>query len=258
MATKTEPYAGTQSILRALSLLEVFSDKQPEWNLAELTKAVDLNRTTLYRLLTALESFDIVVRDPTTDRYRLGSGIIVLGGRAIRANPVRAVSQSELKDLAVKTGETTTLEILSGTEVVVIDEVSVDRLMSGTQAIGTRWPAYATSTGNAIMAHLPSTKFEAILQTPLPQLTPKTITSPDILRRRLSQIREDGFAISAEALEIGYTDIGAPVRNFDGQPIAAISVGGPTARLTDTCLPEISALVRDSAIHISRQLGWRS
>ncbi len=257
MATKNEPYAGTQAVLRALSLLDIFSDKQPEWNLAELTKAVDLNRTTLYRLLTALESAHIIVRDPETERYRLGSGAIVLGGQAIRANPVRAVSQPQLEKLAAATGETASLEILSGSEIVVIDEVSVDRLMSGTQAIGTRWPAHATSTGQAIMSHLPAAKLEALLQNPLPPITPQTITSPHILRHSLAQIREDGYAISAGALEIGYTDIGAPIRNYDDQPIAAISVGGPTARLTASRLPQIGALLRHAATHISTQLGWR-
>lgn len=257
MTAKTEPYGGTQAVVRALSLLEVFTDNQPEWNLAGLTRAVGLNRTTLYRLLTALESFDIVTRDPETDRYRLGPGLIHLGGRAIRANPVRAVSKPELEKLAATTGETATLEILVGHEMMVIDEVSVDRLLGGTQSIGTRWPAYATSTGNAIMAHLTQTNLEALLQVPLPQLTPKTITSPDMLCRCLAQIRADGYAISVEALELGYTDIGAPVRNCDGQPVAAISVGGPTIRLTSARLPQIGALVRDAAIHISNGLGWR-
>ena len=121
MAAKTEPYAGTQAVVRALLLLEVFSDKQPEWSLTDLTKSLDLNRTTIYRLLTALESFDMVACDPETDRYRLGSGIIELGGRAIRANPVRMVSKPILEKLAAETGEMATLEILSAHEVLVID-----------------------------------------------------------------------------------------------------------------------------------------
>ena len=105
-------------------------------------------------------------------------------------------------------------------------EVSVDRFISGTQSIGTRWPAFATSTGNAIMAHLPSAEVEAILQAPMPQLTPKTITSPKLLRQRLEQIRKDGYAVSEEALELGFTDIGGPIRNHDGYPVAAIGLSG--------------------------------
>jgi len=257
VATKTEPYAGTQAVVRALSLLEIFSDKQPEWNLTDLTKALDLNRTTIYRLLTALESFDMVTCDSETDRYRLGSGIIELGGRAIRANPVRSVSKPVLEKLAAVTGEMATLEILSAYEVLVIDEVSVDRFISGTQSIGTRWPAFATSTGNAMMSYLSSAEVEAILQAPLPQLTPKTITSPEILRQHLAQIREDGYAVSEEALELGFTDIGAPIRNHDGHPVAAIGLSGAAVRLSGARLPEISVLIRDSAQDISTQLGWR-
>ncbi len=258
MTVKNEPYAGTQAVVRAISLLEAFTDQHPEWDLVDLTKAVGLNRTTGYRLLTALENFDMVVRNPETDRYRLGSGVITLGGRAIRANPVRTVSRPELEQLAALTGEMSTLEILSGHEVVVIDAVSVDRLISGSQSIGTRWPAGATSTGKAIMAYLSEAAVAEVLQTPVPQLTPKTITAPEQLHQCLAQIRDNGFAISIEALELGVIDIGASIRNYDDQPIAAISVTGPAVRLTESRLPQIGLNVRETALRISTQLGWRS
>ncbi len=256
--SKNEPYPGTQSVLRAMSLLDILSDKQPEWHLSELTKATNLNRTTVFRLLTALESFDLVVRDPQTERYRLGSGLIMLAGRALRANPVRTVSRPELEKLADAIGEMATLEILSGHDVLVIDEVSVDRLISGTQPIGTRWPAYATSTGNAIMAHLPPSHVTEILSAALPHITSKTLTSPEPIRQRLLQIAKNGYAISEEMLELGFTDVGAPLLNHEGHPVAAISISGPTVRFTDDRLITFGKMIRDAAARISYQLGYRS
>ncbi|HEY84480.1 MAG TPA: IclR family transcriptional regulator [Chloroflexi bacterium] len=252
-----KPYAGTQAVTRAISVLNAFSDDQPEWNLTDLAKTLELNRTTTYRLLTALESFDLVARDPDTERYRLGSGIIVLAGRALRANPARSLGKPELEKLVAVTGETATLEILSGHEMLVIDEILGDRLMRSALSIGARWPAFAASTGNAVMAYLPAAELEAILQGPLPQLTSKTITSPEALRQRLPRIREDGYAVVAEALEPGFVAVGAPVCNYDGYPVAAISLGGPTIRLTEARIPEIGVLVREAAARISKQLGYR-
>lgn len=252
-----KPYAGTQAVTRALTILNAFSDDHPKWHLTELANTLELNRTTTYRLLTALESFDLVVRESDTERYRLGSGIIVLAGQVLRANPVRSISKPELERLATVTGETATLEILSGDEMLVIDEVFGSRLMKSVLSVGTRWPAFATSTGNAMMAYLPAADLEKLLQEPLPQLTPKTITSPEVLRRNLVQVREDGYAIVAEALELGFVAIGAAICNYDGYPIAAISLDGPTVRLTGTRLIEVGAFVRDAALRISKQFGNR-
>ncbi|NOZ72763.1 MAG: IclR family transcriptional regulator [Chloroflexi bacterium] len=251
------PYPGVQAVTRALSLLNLFSDNQPEWTLAELTAAAELNRTTVYRLLTALESFDMVKRDRETDRYRLGSGIIALAGRALRANPVRTLSRPELEKLAAISGETATLEVLSGDKILVLDEVLGKGVIQSSPSVGTFWPAFATSTGNAIMAFLPPAELDAILQAPLPQITAKTITSPQILRQQLAQIRRQGYAVVSEALELGFVAVGAPLRNADGYPVAAISLGGPTIRLTEAYLPELGALLRDAAARISQQLGYR-
>ncbi len=252
-----KPYAGTQAVTRAISVLNAFSDDQPEWNLTDLAKTLELNRTTTYRLLTALESAELVTRDSDSERYRLGSGIIVLAGRALRANPVRSLSKPELEQLAAVTGETATLEILSGQDMLIIEEIFGDRLMKSALSIGTRWPVSATSTGNAVMACLPASELEALLQEPLPQLTPKTISSPETLRQSLAHIRVEGYAVMSEALELGYIAIGAPICNFDGYPIAAISLGGPTVRLTETRIPEMGVLVRDAAGRVSKQLGYR-
>ncbi len=174
--TRQEPMAGTQSVLRALAMLDAFTDERPAWTVTELADAVGLNRTTTYRLLTALESREYVARDETTDSYRLGSGLIALGGRALRANSVRAISQSELEALAEEMGETATLEILSGQDMVIIDEVPGDYVTSGSQHIGSRWPAYATSTGKAILAYLSADERRHILPNPMRPLTPATLT----------------------------------------------------------------------------------
>ena len=106
------------------------------------------------------------------------------------------------------------------------------------------------------MAFSPDDEVDAILKGPLPKITPKTITSVEILRKQLVEIRERGYSVADEALELGYVAIGAPVHDHDGEVLAAISVGGPTIRIAGKS-DEIGVLVRRAAERISIRLGYR-
>ena len=200
---RTKPYTGTQAVLRAISLLKVFTDERSAWSLPELVKHLGLNKTTIFRLLTALQSEGLISHNGDNDTYSLGSEMIVLGGHALRSHDLRSLSRAELKSLAQITGESVTLEILVDREVLIIDEVQGEHLLSTGQWIGTRWPAFATSTGKAILAFLPANELEEILREPLPRFTPKTITSIESFRRELARIRKRGYAVADEDLEAG-------------------------------------------------------
>jgi len=254
---RSKAYPGTQSVQRALSLLRIFTDAQPSWTLRDLAKRTKLNKTTLFRLLTALESEGLIVRDPVSETFRLGPEVIALGGRALRSNPLQTISRDELKSLAEKTRETATLEVLSGRDVVIVDEITGDRLLGGVAWIGTRWPAFATSTGLAILASLPPQEASEILKTPLSQITPKTITSPDQLRKEFQSIRQRGYAVADEALELGFLAVGAAILNHDGIVAGALSIGGPKIRLTSERIGELGTIVRNAAGRISTKLGYR-
>lgn len=257
MNTPTEPMAGTQSIRRAVALLEAFTDGRPLWNASDLADRLKLNRTTTYRLLTALEGAEYVERDPATEHYRLGSGLIALGERAKRANSIRAVALPELERLAATTGETATLEIRHGAEMVIIEEIPGEFVTSGSQLIGSRWPLYATSTGKAILAALPAAeRAEALVEPPV-ALTAKTITSARRLSESLREIDRAGYAVAAEELELGYVAVGAVVRDAAGRPVAAVSLGGTLTRMTAERIPQIGALVLAAAGRISHRLGYR-
>jgi len=253
----SEPYPGTQAVLRAIALLKAFTDEQPELGLADLARLLELNKTTTYRLLTALESEGMVARNPDTEAYRLGSEAIVIGGRALRSNDLRSVSQAELETLAQAVDEATTLEVLIGHEVLILTEVPAGHLVSSNQSIGTRWPAHATSTGQVLLAHLPPPELEAMLRTPLAGYTANTITDPVAFRAGLKEVLDQGYAVVDQELEIGFTAVGAPVRDYEGKVVAAISVNGPTARLTSDRVSEIADLVKAAADRISGQLGFK-
>jgi DNA-binding IclR family transcriptional regulator len=132
-----------------------------------------------------------------------------------------------------------------------------NHLVGSSQSLGTRWPIVATSTGIAMLAHLPETWVEQVLQRPLPALTPKTITDPTMLRQELDRTRQRGYSFVSEWLEVGLNVVGAPLFNHDGQVIAAISLGAPAIRFTPDRVSEMGELVKETAVRISAKLGYK-
>jgi DNA-binding IclR family transcriptional regulator len=254
--TSNKPYPGTQAVVRAISLLKVFSDEHDEWQLTDLAKEVGINKTTAFRLLKALEGEGLLARDSESNAYRLGFEMVTLGGLALRSNDIRSVTHPILESLAATTRETASLEVLIDSETLILDEVLGTHLMSGAKSIGTRWPAYATSTGKAMLATFPLDEINRRLPQRLEPLTEFTISSRELLIKELNQTQVRGYAVAWEELELGLVAIGAPLRNYDGGTVGAISLAGPTRRLTRERLPGIGGLICEKAREISRRLGY--
>lgn len=240
-----------------MALLKAFDDDHPMWGLSELARATGLNKTTAFRLLAALEREGMIGRAADGERYVLGPEIVVLGGRALRANNLRAVTRPELERLAAETGETASLEILAGREMLVIDEIVGGHLMSGVPDLGSRWPLHAASTGLVTLAYLPESTVRALLPGTLRPVTHHTLTTRSDLWRELEAVRARGYGVGDESLELGLVAIAAPVFNHDGQVVAAVSIAGPKVRITPDCVPVIGGQVRAAADCTSARLGYR-
>jgi DNA-binding IclR family transcriptional regulator len=142
-----------------------------------------------------------------------------------------------------------------GREALILDEVAGTHRVGTMPSVGTRWPAHAASTGKAILAFLPVEQQAAFLRGRLPALTSRTITEPGAFRRELARVSGRGWSLNAEELEEGFVAVGAPVRSGDGRVTAAISVGGPRARLLPEKVAELARLVPAAAARISQRLG---
>ena len=250
-------YPGTQAVLRAVRLLKAFGPAQGQLTLGDLVRAVGLNKTTTYRLLTALEAEGLVRRGPGGDGYRLGPELLALGSRALGASDLRHAGRGELSALALQTRETASLEVLVGAHALILDEAMGSHLMGTTPSVGTRWPAHATATGKVLLAELGEDELRALLGDTLPALTPRTVIDPVVLRRELGRIRERGFATNIEELELGYTAVAVAVRAQGGRVVAALSIGGPRLRLSPERLVEVAKLLPAPAARISARLGFR-
>ena len=243
---------GAQAVGRAFNVLRVFSDATPEWNLAELSRKVGLTKTTSFRLLSALEHEGMVARSRPSGSYRLGPRAIELGSLAQRSNSLHRAAHEELVVLSESTGETTSLEILIGIHVLVLDEIQGRHKLSPAPFIGSRWPAHTASTGKVLLAAAGG--WPAGSPRPV-RLTPQSITSVSRLNAELAAVTKRGYATAVEELEAGYVAVGAPVRNHQQRVVAAISAGGPSVRFTAQRIPRLAKLVCEAAERISRRLG---
>jgi DNA-binding IclR family transcriptional regulator len=253
-------------VRRAIALLKVFTDQRTDWGLSEIAREAGLNKTTAYRLLTALEAEGMVARSSLGQTWRLGNEAIALGALAMRSNDLVTATRPELEALVRETGETASLEVLDGDEIVILDGVEGPSLVGASSEVGTRWPAHATSTGKVLLAAEGANR-EEVRGGPnsgrrrrksrrrLRKLTPRTITDPDRLDRELDRIAERGWATAVEELETGYVAVGAPIRDHADRAVAAISIGGPAARLTKDRIPDLGRRVVRAADRISRRLG---
>lgn len=246
---------GTQAVRRAVSLLKAFTVEAPRRGLAELARGLRLNKTTTFRLLQALEADGLVARTADGAAYQLGPELLTLAGRAQGAQELRAAARPELLALSRATRETATLEVLVGREALVLDEETGGYRIGARPSVGERWPAHASSTGKVLLAHLPEPRRAEAVRTGWPVLTPRTLTGA-ALARALARVREQGFATAVEELEPDYVAVSAPVRDASGEVVAALSVGGPKARMGKARLTACTRQVMAAARRASARLGF--
>jgi IclR family acetate operon transcriptional repressor len=189
-------------------------------------------------------------------RYHLGLGLIRLAGAATVRLDLSRQSRRICEQLAAQIAETINLAILDMDAAINIDQVLGPSAITTHNWLGRRTPLHATSSGKALLAHLPGPEVERRLAAPLERCTPRTVTDSGTLRAQLASVRTDGCAYSVEEFETGLNAVAAPVFSFNGQVVAALSASGPSFRLTERRLREISPVVRAAAQQISDRLGY--
>lgn len=254
MTNKRNP--SVQSVERAIDIMESFSAEEPGLGVGELSRRVNLPKSTVFRLLTTLESRGFIAQNSETGLYHLGAGLIPLANSVFVYSDLRRIARPHLRSLANSLEETTSLNILVDTEIINLEQVEFrGRLVVRAGGAGHRMAFHATSAGKAIAAFLPEGEMETLFASALPALTPATITDADTLSITLMEVRAQGYATSFDELEKGLHAISAPIRNHEGDVVACITVSGPSYRLTRSRIKTASPQVIQHADHISQELG---
>ena len=246
---------GIQSVERALDVLEGLAASADEVSLSELAARTGMPLTTIHRLVKTLESRGYV-RRTSARRYGLGAPLIGLGEAASRLFGSRA--RIFLAELVRLSGETANLALLEGDHVVYVANVPSPYKMRMFTEVGNRVLPHCTDVGKVLLAHLPAGQAEQVLlRGGMPRRTVHTVTDMPELLAQLEHIRAAGYAIDAEEEEIGVRCFAVPVLTTSG-PIAAISVSGPLARLTnevrERVVPEMQRIAAAFAAELSGPL----
>ena len=245
------PRSGTQSIERAVALLERLGASERSLGLSEIARAVGLNPSTTHRLLRALVVAGYVEQEPTTEQYRLGLGIAVLGQRALEHAGYH-VAKPVLDDLSARTGESVSLGIRRGNEVVVIEQAVSASPLRFDHPAGTELAMHASAMGKVLLANAArSIEREVALLATFDRFTDRTITAADDVVAELTAIRDRGWATNVEERHVGVCGIAAPVLARSGVAHAAIGVQGPSVRLTVDRLHELAPLVTAAADEVA-------
>ena len=247
-------------LARGLRLLEMFDRTRPEWTLAELTAATGLPRSTTYRLVVTLERLGYLDRTEPHKTYRLGARVLHLGFEFLGSQELVEIAHAPLQRLSARTGGSTHLAILDGTDAVYLLRVAgSNRLVSNVRA-GTRLPAHATVMGRALLAGHDREALRARFgDAPLAAATHETATTLEVLEAQVRNVRTSGYALSVAGFEAGISSVGAPVRSAAGDVVAAINFTGPDSQFDRARLEaEVVGPVCETTHDISQRLGWRT
>jgi IclR family transcriptional regulator, acetate operon repressor len=243
-----------RSVNRAISILQVLARRGPT-TMTEIATELSIHKATIFRLLSTLEARGLVDQNNNRGHYQLGYGVVQLAAGATRKLDLSVVSRRTCEALADDVGESVEITILNDGAVLTIDQVIGAAAMTTVHWVGRRTPLHATSAGKVFLAHMSPDRLADFLSGSLERFTKHTITNRHHLEEQLATARDQGYAFTLEEYEVGLAAVAAPIRDLDGQVIAAVSVSGPNFRLNPDTIPGVAEHVIDAAEEISERLG---
>jgi IclR family transcriptional regulator, KDG regulon repressor len=245
-----------QVLERSFRILDALAGAAEELSPAELALHLRLHKSTIHRLLVVLEG-QRFIRKTVDGRYGLGMKLIELGSRAVEQLDLGEHAIPFLQRLVDETGETAHICVLSGTEMVSIANVPGSWTLRMPSTVGRRTPSYCTAVGKAFIAFLPPHLLDALIEgLQFKRHTRHTVMTPSSLRTELERVRRRGYAVDDEEVEEGLRCIGAPIRDYTGNVVAALSVAGPVFRIRKGKVATYARAVTAAADNLSADLGY--
>lgn len=247
---------GLKSLRKAMRVLECFSLQESRLPLTDIARKVGLPLSTAHRILATLRDVGIVEQEGDRDLYRLGLKLLELGSMVLANMEVHREALPFVEELARETGETVHLGVFDGSQVVSIEKMDSPHGLASNVTIGKGAPAYCTGVGKALLAFQPENVVDHVCRLGLTKFTPQTITHPEKLRKELTQVRAQGYAVDNAEHQPDVRCVAAPIRNHSGNVIASLSVSGPATRIPKDRIPGLAARVREVAGKLSARLGY--
>jgi IclR family transcriptional regulator, KDG regulon repressor len=242
---------------RAAQILDCFGFEHQELSVSEIGAKTNLHRSTAHRILMALEYNDLIQQNPENGKYRLGIKLFRLGHQAVSHLNLREICRPFLTRIMTETKETVHLAVLDEDQVLYLDKVEGPHALRMPSRVGRRIPTYCTSLGKAMLSCLDDQQVKNIFRNQvLRPYTANTLKTASQLLYDLRMIRKRGYSIDNEEIEIGLRCVGAPIKDYTGAMVGAISAAAPSARLSGQKIHTVGRLVLTTAEEISEKLGY--
>jgi IclR family pca regulon transcriptional regulator len=235
------------ALARGLSVIRAFGGDHQQMTLSDVAHVADLPRATVRRCLLTLRALGYV--ESTGRFFSLTPQVLTLAQAYLRSSVLPRVAQPFLERLSDETGESCSVSILHGDEVIYVARSSRKRIASLHRDVGTHLPAHCTSMGRVLLAALPPAELDRFLRrVKLEAFTPHTITDPEKLRAELERVALDGYCVVEQELEIDLRGLAVPIRNGSGRVVAALNISTPAGRTSrDDMLARLLPALRGAA-----------
>ncbi len=246
------------SIEKALAIIMIFTPYNQDMGTIEISKKMGLDKGTTSRILGILTKNGFLMRDPATQKFRLGRAALDLGRAVVRSLDTDIVARAKpyVDRLRTAINETCGLEIVSGSNLFLAYTAHGSHYLRFTPSTGDKMPIHASAGSKAILAHLEPELVQKLLKgnDAFKPLTPNTITDSDVFMRQLKKIKETGIALDCEEVDVGINGIGTPIFNHNNMLIASLAVAGPSSRVKADYDSPIIPELKKTAKKISESL----
>ncbi|GKX30662.1 IclR family transcriptional regulator [Vallitalea longa] len=248
-----------QTVDRALTILEILSQEVNGLTAKEIEDKIELNKSTIHRLLVTLLNKGFVEKNNQTNRYIIGLKMVELS--SIRLNNIELKTEAlpYLREIAYKLNQPVQLATYLDGDAVFIEKIEPIHSIRVYSQIGKRLPVYCCSVGKALLLQWSDEKILNLLQgLEFTEFTPTTLTNSDSVLKEIQQARIDGYAIDNQEHEAGIYCIASPIYDYRGEIIAAVSTAGTNKEFIENHEADIIIKVKHTAEKISKRMGYRS
>ena len=254
---KANPNYPIKVLDKTFSILDILLQHDSSMHMTEISEKLELYPSTTHRILDTLKHWGYVEQDPKSQKYRLGLKLLALGMAKLHQMDLVKEATPYLKELVKQCNETIHLGVLEEGEVLYLAKEESSQTIRMISYVGKRAPLHCTALGKVLLAHLSTEERKKTLGGKmLPPLTEKTITDKRELEKELNKVKEQGFALDIGENEKDVRCIAAPIRNYQGKVIAAISISGPAFRIDKKVQNNLKEALVETSEKISKRLGY--
>ncbi|QYK42697.1 MAG: IclR family transcriptional regulator [Paracoccaceae bacterium] len=247
----------SSTVAKALSLLDIFSEHEPEMGLSDIARRARVDKATAHRMLAVLAESGLLEQRPDTRAYRLGAGLLRLARIREAAFPVSAEIQAALDGLTRDTGETAHASLITGMRLATVGVSDGQRATRATIEAGEALPFHCTASGVVVLAFASPDLLDRVVAAPLTRHARHSPTEPGALRAAVERARAQGFAVADQTYEDEVCGIAAPLFDAGGQACGALAVATPNHRMSPALRQQIAAAVVAAAMRTTERTGGK-